>query len=344
MNKRTFGKKPSGARLDKIERSPNYRNDIFQNIEPTPVMRKDASYYQLMKEYAHTPKSVRPAAGISTVKTDLSRLTASQPVVVWFGHSSYFIKSGNFTMLVDPVFSGYASPVSFFGKAFKGADAYKAEDFPDIDLLVITHDHYDHLDYTTIVRLRNKVRKIVTPLGVGSHLEYWGIDAGKITELDWWESVSLTPDITLTATPARHFSGRKFLRNKTLWTSYVLNLHRHTLFLGGDSGYDAQFKKIGERFGPFDLAMVECGQYGDDWPFIHMKPEQTVQAALDLRARVLLPVHWGKFVLAMHPWTDSITRALAAAAPHTQLQVATPRIGEPYTIGGRIPSARWWTF
>ena len=341
MNKKTFGKNPSGKRLERMLRSPHYRNGVFQNIEPTSVMREGASYTRMMQEYIRKPKTVRPAAAIVPVKTGFAQPAAAQPVVNWLGHSSYFIRSKNFTILVDPVLSGYASPVSIFGKAFKGTGVYQPEDFPDIDLLIITHDHYDHLDYTTVVKLLPKIKQVAAPLGVGAHLEYWGFDAANITELDWWESTSPDADVALTATPARHFSGRRFARNKTLWTSYVLSLHGHRIFLGGDSGYDAQFKLIGERFGPFELALLECGQYGNDWPHIHMKPEETIQAALDLKARVLLPVHWGKFVLALHPWTDPVTRALAAAQGK-DLEVITPRIGEPYLLGSKRSWEPWW--
>ena len=341
MNRKVFGKTPSGKRLTRIMQSPHYKGGVFQNMEPTQVMREGASYLGLTKNFINRPVTVKPAAALPSVKTDLRQPAPAKPLITWFGHSSYFIRSHDFNILVDPVFSGHASPFSFFGAAFKGSDAYTVQDFPQIDLLVITHDHYDHLDYATVTRLFPKIQQAVTPLGVGAHLEYWGLDAAKITELDWWEGRTLDAGITITATPARHFSGRMFVRNKTLWASFVLQLHGHRLLLGGDSGYDAQFKIIGERFGPFDLAMLECGQYGDDWPSIHMKPEETVQAALDLRTRVLMPVHWGKFVLSLHPWNEPVKRVVVAAEK-AGLPVATLRIGGTYAVGDEVGLDQWW--
>ncbi|MBE7173527.1 MAG: MBL fold metallo-hydrolase [Williamsia sp.] len=341
MIPKVFGKTPSGKRLARIMQSPNYKNGSFQNIEPTEVLREGASYMRMLRNFFNRPVTVKPPAALHPVKTDLRQPAGERPLVTWFGHSSYFIRSKNFNILVDPVFSGHASPVSFFGAAFKGTDAYTPEDFPSIDVLLITHDHYDHLDYSTILRLAPMVKQFVTSLGVGAHLEYWGIDAARITELDWWENKTLAPGINITATPARHFSGRMFVRNKTLWSSFVLQLPGYRLFLGGDSGYDAQFKQTGKTHGPFDLAILECGQYGDDWPSIHMKPEETVQAAQDLQARVLMPVHWGKFVLALHPWNEPVKRVVAAAEK-AGLPVTTLQIGETYGVGDAVRMERWW--
>jgi len=208
-------------------------------------------------------------------------------------------------------------------------------------MVVITHDHYDHLDYKTMQRLATKGRHFYTSLGVGSHLEYWGIAASAITELDWWDEVAVGDGGMLTATPARHFSGRSFQRGRTLWSSFVLRVGGYTLFLGGDSGYGPHFKMIGDRFGPMDLAILECGQYGKDWPDIHMLPEACVTAAVELRAKVLLPVHWGKFSLSLHPWDEPVRRVVAAAREEG-LAFTTPMIGEPVAIGGLLPQAAWW--
>ena len=243
-------------------------------------------------------------------------------------------------MLVDPVF-GNAAPVPVVGKAFPGTQVYQAADMPDIDYLIISHDHYDHLDYSTIPLLNPKVKMFYTALGVGAHLERWGVPANKIVECDWWDEHQLEPDIALTATPARHFSGRTFVRGKTLWTSFALSLHGHQLFLGGDSGYGKHFKMIGDQCGPFDLAMLECGQYGQDWPNIHMFPEEVVKAAHDLRASTVLPVHWAKFALAMHPWNEPVKRLLLKAKAEA-LRVTTPRIGEPIVLTESLPNDEWW--
>jgi L-ascorbate metabolism protein UlaG (beta-lactamase superfamily) len=212
---------------------------------------------------------------------------------------------------------------------------------PFSELTIITHDHYDHLDHKTITRLSSKTGAFVTSLGVGSHLEHWGVPADKITELDWWESTNHDADIHLTATPARHFSGRGVLRNKTLWSSFVLRLYDYKILIGGDSGYGEHFTQIGLNHGPFDVAILEAGQYGDAWPYIHMFPEQTVQAALDLKAKTLLPVHWGKFALAYHAWNEPIQRVLNQAQKQ-QMPVLVPQIGKPLQLSIVESQEIWW--
>lgn len=338
-----FGTNPAGSRLERISRSPNYRDGSFQNLAPTAVMREGASYVNMMRDYANKPSDNVPPRPLPSVSTDLNNLTANAPTLVWFGHSSYLIQSKGVRILVDPVFSGYASPVSFFGKSFPGSDVYSAADMPAIDLLVLSHDHYDHLDYATIMALAPNVKRFYTALGVGAHLERWGIPADRIVEFDWWERQSINDDIELTAVPARHFSGRGLQRGKTLWTAFALRLHGYSLFLGGDSGYGAHFADIGAKCGPFDLAILECGQYGTDWPSIHMFPEEVVTAAQDLRAKTLLPVHWAKFALAYHPWNEPIER-LTKRASEQGLALTTPRIGEPVVVNSVYPRTAWWHF
>ncbi len=323
-----LGKAPSGKRLERIEKSPNYKSGAFQNIEPTEALLKDASMLKMLKEFFfNKPENLSPKSDVTGYKIDLSKLSDTKSSIVWFGHSSYFINHLGFKILVDPVLSGHASPFSSMVKAFKGADLYKSEDIPEFDLLLITHDHYDHLDYKAILKLKSKFKNVLTALGVGSHLEYWGIDSKNIVELDWWESYRINESIEFTSTPSRHFSGRTFKRANTLWSSFVLNLGEKKIFLGGDSGYDIQFKKIGEKFGPFELAILDCAQYGVNWPYIHMVPEQTTQAAIDLKAKVLMPVHWGKFALANHAWAEPIER-IEKSAKLLNLPISVPVIGK----------------
>lgn len=341
MYPKVFGKIPSGERFNRIQQSPNYRDGAFQNISPTPVMSEDTSFWKTLKSYLNKPKSTQPPAPVPFVKTDLTKLQNDAPVIVWFGHSSYLLRINGMNILVDPVFSNHAAPVSFMVKAYPGADTYSVEDMPDIDLLVQTHDHYDHLDYESIIALKPKIKKIVTGLGTGSHFEYWGYDPSIITELDWWQTTSVTGDMQLTAAPGRHFSGRGLTRGKTLWAGFVLKTHNQTIYLGGDSGYDSFFKEIGNKYGPFDLAILECGQYNAHWKHIHMMPEETAQAAVDLKARILLPVHWAKFTLALHPWNDSIKRVVKKAA-ELNLAITTPKIGEPVVLGKHHPDSVWW--
>ncbi|MXV52784.1 MBL fold metallo-hydrolase [Pedobacter sp. HMF7647] len=338
---KAFGQLPSGSRLSRIKRSPHYRSGAFQNQEPTDVMLKTASFFKVMLDFLNKPKNTQPSAELPSVNTDLRKLENGKINIVWFGHSSYLLDVNGIKLLIDPVFSGHASPFDFFGKAFPGSNTYQADDMPDLDAVILTHDHYDHLDYETILKLKSRTRHFFTSLGVGSHLEYWGIKPASITELDWWESVKITHSIELTAAPARHFSGRGIKRFQTLWSSFILKAGDSKIFLGGDSGYDDTFKQVGEKYGPFDIALLECGQYGDSWPYIHMTPEETVQAAIDLKAQVLMPVHWAKFTLALHSWHDSADR-VTAEAKRKNLKTTTPLIGEIVTLHESYPNKRWW--
>lgn len=348
-----FGKVPTGERLRRIQQSPNYRDGSFQNLLPTEMSLKDVSFFKVLREFMRKPASAVPSRPLPLVRTDLGALPVDLVSIVWFGHSSYLIKVAGITILVDPVFSRNASPFRFFAKAFPGTDGYGVDDLPSkIDVLLLTHDHYDHLDYPTIMKLKGRVGRVFTSLGVGSHLEYWGYAPGMITELDWWETAEFScggtaaaggERFSLTAAPGRHFSGRSLKRNVTLWSSFVLKGGGVNLFLGGDSGYGDHFKEIGERFGPFDIALLECGQYGKYWPHIHMFPEQTVQAAQELKAKKLMPVHWAKFSLAMHPWNEPIRQVTVYAARVGQ-HITTPLIGQPVVLGHHYPSSDWWDF
>ncbi|HEX5026092.1 MAG TPA: MBL fold metallo-hydrolase [Agriterribacter sp.] len=328
-------------RNERIRQSQNYKNGVFQNISPTPVMAGNVSFFSVLQQSVTRPSSVRPSKRLPNQKTDLVNINPETPTITWFGHSSYLIQMSGTNILVDPVFSGHASPLSFLIKAFPGAEIYSEEDLPEIDMLILTHNHYDHFDAKTITRLKQKTRYYYTALGVGNDLEKLGIAEKQVTEFDWWESRSVSNDIKLTATPARHFSGRGLKRGGSLWTSFVLQLFGYTIFIGGDSGYDSHFKTIGEKFGVFDLAILECGQYNTSWPFIHMMPEQTVQASVDLSAKWLMPVHWAKFTLANHPWNEPVERAAKKAA-ELNVKLTTPMIGEPVVINGNYPVHRWW--
>ncbi|MFZ6012570.1 MAG: MBL fold metallo-hydrolase, partial [Bacteroidota bacterium] len=337
MQQRSFGKLPTGKRLERVKNSPQYKNGVFVNLEETKMLAEGVSYFTMFRKYLGKGVQGRyPSAPLPATKTDLKTLTAEKTTITWFGHSSYLILADGKKILVDPVFSQRPSPVQYAGsKSYPGTMIYTTDDLPDLDLVIISHDHYDHLDYNTITKLKSRVKLFCVPLGVGEHLTYWGVDEARIKEFDWWEGETIMPGVDLIATPARHFSGRGFRGNRTLWASFVLKTISANIFIGGDSGYDDAFKKIGDKYGPFDIALLECGQYDPHWPYIHMMPEETVQASLDLRANVFVPVHWGKFTLANHTWKDPVQRAVKHA--HTlSVKCATPNIGEPITIGGMI--------
>ena len=340
MSLKISGKLPSGKLKETIRRSPNYRNNSFQNLSPTPVKAEGISYWKMMKGVLKKSRSTKPSGTIVAVHTDLDTLSGD-PVIIWFGHSSYLLKINGKTFLIDPVLSGSAAPFSFMIRAFAGSNYYTADKMPEIDYLILTHDHYDHLDYKTILRLKNKTRHFICSLGISAHLRYWGIPPEIITETDWWDEVNLEAGIKITAAPARHFSGRGIKRGQSLWSSFILSSPGHRIYLGGDSGYDTHFAEIGKRFGPFDLAILECGQYNDMWPLIHMKPEETVQAAIDLQAKCLMPVHWGKVDLSTHDWNEPTARAVAAGKQNN-MPVTTPRIGEPVYVGREYPDKNWW--
>ncbi len=341
MSLKITGKLPSGKHLQRLQQSPQYKQGAFQNISLTPMKPEGISYWTMMREFFKNHPETQPAAKLPFVKTDLKKMNTTDPVVVWFGHSSYLIRINNKNFLIDPVLSGNAAPLSFMVKAFPGSNEYKADDMPVIDHLILTHDHYDHLDFKTIRKLKSRVRSIFCSLGVSSHLKYWGLDNNIITEMDWWQTEELNDGMSLTAAPARHFSGRGLKRGQTLWSSFILQTKTHCLYLGGDSGYDAHFKEIGNKHGPFDIAILESGQYNTMWPLIHMMPEETVQAAVDLGAKVLMPVHWGKFRLGMHPWNEPVKRVLVKAQ-ELNVQVSTPRIGELYNINKGTLTQNWW--
>jgi len=335
-----MGKVPFGDRLERIRKSGHYKNGKFLNQVPTVTLKEGANFFKVLGKFLRKPSNTAPPALLPSVRTDLRKLPDGAPAVVWFGHSSYLLKIDGKIILVDPVFSGHAAPVPGFAKAFRGSNIYGVGDMPDIDILVITHDHYDHLDYHTILQLAPKVRHIYTSLGVGSHLEYWGIDKGRITEMDWFDEAAVDGGL-LTAMPGRHFSGRGAGAARTLWSSFVLRMGGYTIYLGGDSGYGPHFKDIGRRFGPIDLAILECGQYGEYWPDIHMTPEETVEAAREVGAKLLLPVHWGKFSLAFHSWDEPVKR-VEAAAKKAGIPVTTPMIGELLVVGQTEPRQAWW--
>ncbi len=337
-----FGRPPAGERLARIRRSPNYREGKFQNENLTLDLSENVTYWDVTREYFFTKKPrLRPERVLPSRKTDLHALAPGQNVLVWFGHSSYFLQVDGKKILVDPVLSGTASPLPNTNRSFPGTDVYTLDDLTDLDYLFISHDHWDHLDHATVSRLRPRVRQVFCGLGTGAHLERWGYTADQIVEKDWEERITPDPGFTVEVLPARHFSGRSFRRNRALWVSFALSTPNRKIYLGGDSGYDEHFARIGREHGPFDLVILECGQYDKSWKYIHLMPEEVVQAARDLRAARLLPVHWGKFVMANHPWDEPILR-VAAAARQQGMPLVTPLIGEEVDLENLQESGAWW--
>ncbi|MGZ5209350.1 MAG: MBL fold metallo-hydrolase [Kaistella sp.] len=322
-----FGKAPSGQRLERIQKSPHYKNGKFNNLNPTPQLAEDTSMPEVMFRFLFGKKeNRRPLQKFNFTKTDLKNLNPNENVYIWMGHSSYFIQIDGKKILVDPVFSGNASPFSFITKAFEGTDLYTTDDIPELDYLIIYHDNWDHLDYETVKKLNPKTKKVITGLGTGEHLEYWGYDPKKLIELDWNESSDLGNGFKVYCEPARHFSGRGLKRDQAIWASFVFETPNQRIYIGGDSGYDDHYKKIGDKFGSFDLAILENGQYNRDWRYIHFMPGENIKAMKELNAKRMIPVHNSKFALANHSWKEPLTTILDLNTEN--LRIITPKIGE----------------
>ena len=339
-----IGPLPNGARLDRITASPNYVDGEFHNLLPTTTLTGGKGQLATMWDFLFVPKErLRPDHPLPMLKTDIKNLAARQDdTVVWFGHSSLFLRLGGNSVLVDPVFNSYAAPFFFMNRAFAGDYPYVPDDMPDIDCLVISHDHWDHLDHDTLMALRPRIKAVVCPLGVGTILDDWGFAPERIHEADWNEEVRLAQELTIHVLPARHFSGRWLTRNKTLWAGFLLETPGRKVFYSGDSGYGPHFADIGARFGPVDLAIMENGQYDPSWKNIHMMPEEAAKGALDLRARALLPVHSGRFTISNHAWDDPYKR-LMAASEGKPFRLLTPRIGEVADLGDQAQHFdAWW--
>lgn len=344
MKQPQFGKSPSGERLRRIKQSPNYKDGKFQNLAKTTDMGGESkfNFYGMIKEaYFNKSRRREPSEALPSVKTDLKSLSSEENIVIWLGHSSFYIQLDGKRILIDPVFGGYASPVGFYNKSYKGSDIYTAEDFPDIDYLLISHDHYDHLDYDTVLKLKTKVKMVITGLGVGEHFERWGYDKNNIIEKDWHEAVDLEEGFEIIFTPARHRSGRSLKSNQTLWGSFVIKTPNYKIFYSGDSGYEAHFKDIGEKYGPFNLAIMECGQYSKYWPQSHMAPSQVVQASIDLKAEKLMPGHYGKFTLSIHDWDEPIIKVLEESKKR-KMPLLYPKIGQKVDIEKTVTTEKWW--
>ncbi len=338
-----FGKLPSGERLERIKKSPNYRKGAFQNQSHTPVLTEGVGFLEVSRDFFFGKKiRITPRGEIPSMKTDLHNLNRDEDILVWFGHSSYFMQIDGKRILVDPVLSRNASPFKSSIKAFKGTSAYDTDDIPGIDYLFISHDHWDHLDYETIMKLKPKISKVICGLGVGEDFEYWGFDTSIITELDWNEHVLLDSGFVVNALPARHFSGRGLKRNQTLWVSYAFKTPSMNIFIGGDGGYDKHFSEIGKAFGPFDLAILENGQYNKNWKYIHQMPEDVLKSFNDLNAKNLLPVHSSKFALAVHPWDEPLIN-ITRNCEESGISLWTPMIGEPVHLRDSTQQfSRWW--
>lgn len=332
-----FGASPKSASLDRIKASPNQQEGKFENLIDTTLDTREPGEGMDLKQYLFPPEGKNPTEPLPSERFNPATFSAGE--YVWFGHSTLLFKTTELTILTDPVFNR-ASPVPVGGKPFAMTETPTADDLPDIDVVIISHDHYDHLDYKAISDIASQVALFLVPLGIQAHLEHWGVPTNKIVERDWYQEHQVD-STAFTLTPTRHFSGRGVTnRNSTLWGAWVIKHQDTSIYYGGDSGYFDEFKKVGEQYGPFDIAFLENGAYDKAWAQIHMMPEESVQAALDLKAELFFPIHWGKYDLAKHRWTDPIERAVAAARQHN-LPLVSPKVGQVFTTS-EPPFEPWW--
>lgn len=331
------GSKPSGARLERIAQSPHFKDGTFFNALPEHTDYWGAIKAMFASSDDTNPKSAVPIAP----KADLTTPPPSGLRITWLGHSSMLIEIDGKRFLTDPVWGERASPFSFLGSKRFYPPVRALKDLLPLDAVVLSHDHYDHLDEGSIRELNTLGVPFVMPLGIGSHLEYWGVPAERITELDWWQTKQFG-GVELACTPSRHFSGR-FLtdRNATLWASWAFIGPQHRAYFSGDTAMFPGFAEIGAKYGPFDVTMVESGAYNRFWPDVHLGPEQAVDAHVALRGQLLMPVHWGTFNLAPHAWTEPVERLLVAAQA-AGAQTYIPKPGESFEPATPPAQDRWW--
>lgn len=336
----SFGVLPCGERLERIKNSPNYSDGAFQNRQPDDP--SDTSAFGFIRDFFAKPDDVTPTDPIPVIKTDLMQLDRKEDVLVWLGHDAMFLQIDGIRILTDPTLV-MASPVRFANKAFPATYDYTPDDIPDIDYLLISHAHWDHLDYNTVKSLKDRIGTVVCGLGVGAYFEYWGFCEERIVELDWDENVTFDDGLTLHALTARHNANRGLLRDKTLWVSFLLEAPSRTIFYSGDSGYGSHFADIGKRFPDISLALMENGQYDERWKNSHMLPEELVQAIKDLSPDRVLTMHHGKYTLANHSWKAPLEN-ISAAAARESFALLTPMIGEVVNLNDQTQTfSQWWT-
>ena len=342
----SFGGDISKEQQLSYQKSSQYRNGKFNNINPVPKVLSFSetlgiAYYFFTSKV----KNGRPNQDLQVSKIDSMAVANYKGAtrLVWFGHSAFLLQIAKKTILLDPMFGKVAAPHPLLGaNRFNAELPIEVEKLPHIDAVIFSHDHYDHLDYETVMKIKDKTKHFYTPLGVGEHLKAWGVPSSKITELDWWDEIQFE-SLTFVCTPAQHFSGRKLNNGQsTLWSSWVIRSKEENIYFSGDSGYASHFKDIGNKYGPFDLALMECGQYDAKWSDIHMMPEETVQAGIDVLAKKIMPIHWSGFKLALHDWKDPINR-VQAKAKELGITVITPKIGQEILVqDSNTKYTNWW--
>lgn len=334
----TCGARPAAA----YDQSPQFGDGRFHNPVGKSALGFVGTLGVMWKMLFEKPTDATPLAPIPVQALSRQALLDAPDDSLWrLGHSTMLMKLDGHFWLTDPVFAERASPMSFMGPKRFHAPPLSIDELPPITGVIISHDHYDHLDHDAILALAPKVQHFVTALGVGDRLIGWGVPAAKVVQLDWWQDTHVE-GVKIVATPAQHFSGRTLADgNRTLWASWVIDTGNTRIFFSGDTGYFDGFARIGERYGPFDLTMIETGAYDAQWPDVHMQPEQSLQAHLDVRGTVMMPIHNGTFDLALHPWTEPFER-ITALAQEQGVALTAPHMGERLDIRAPAPSTQWW--
>ncbi|MEM8526274.1 MAG: MBL fold metallo-hydrolase [Bacteroidota bacterium] len=339
-----FGGKVRPEHLEIYQKSEHWRDGHFQNLEETDMGVSLSNIPSVIWKQLTTRKEQRPKEVLPILPFDRNTFLAPSGTAkfIWYGHSAILMRIHNRTILIDPMLGSDTTPIApVANKRFSENTLDLIDEFPEIDLVVLTHDHYDHLDYASIQRLKAKTKRYFVAMGVKRHLVSWGIDANLIEEFDWWESRSLA-DIKITFTPTRHFSGRGLTdRFKTLWGGWVFKTENENIWFSGDGGYGTHFKEIGKRFGSFDFAFMECGQYNYDWHELHLFPHESVQAAIDANVKKIMPVHWAGFALSyQHTWQEPAEEFLQSAK-EKEIEHAVPPLGKLFQINS-IEVNPWW--
>lgn len=336
-----FGADAGAMKYVKEQGSVAWKMGAFRNLDKTRLQEDIGNLFGDLMGYIKA-KHTQPAAPLPVaVAASGLRPDPEKDYLTWYGHSALRLETGGKTILLDPMLGEWVAPVPFLGHRFPYEDYNPLADFGVIDLMVFSHDHYDHLDYDTVMALKDRTEAFLCPLGLGAHLMAWGIPREKITELDWWQSAELA-GCRFTATPARHFSGRSpGTRNKSLWAGFVIETRLHKLYFGGDSGYGRHFREINQRLGgDYQLTMLDSGQYHDRWKNVHMQPEEALQAHADLGALTLLPIHWGAFSLSDHPWYDPAERMAKADKKGFSI---SPLVGQRFDVAATEDCrSQWW--
>lgn len=329
-----------GGKSNKFD-SPNFKDNKFQNLEPTSIMTSKYSMLKSMKEFFFDrSKDTFPKNTLQTKKINLDLIKKSNITVTWLGHSTILFTTKDLVIITDPVLNKKRIPPLNLGpKHFPYSNNYEVKDLPEVDIVLISHDHFDHLDMETVKKLKNST--FYVPLGVKSHLLRWGINEKNIKEHDWYNKTK-HKNAEMIFTPARHFSGRGlFNRDSTLWGSWIIKINKKNIYYGGDSGYMKEFKKIGKDYGPFDIVMLDSGQYDKAWQPIHMLPNQVIKATIDLKGKTVLPIHNSKYVLSRHAWYDPMEK-VTKEGKKRNVSVSTPKIGQTFKLGQKSLNDKWW--